>query len=251
MIAPLAKGVLMLALPAALLAPVHPVHAAEVGIATSRVLATAFEAGLASEFEEATGHRLRVVAGDSPELIKRVLAGEPFDIVVAPAPAIDRLVESGRVVTGTRTPLVRSRLGVAVRAGAPKPDLSSVDAFKRALLSAKSVGYRHIAGVPELMQQIGLAQAIAPKAAIAQTYTVCKRVAAGEVELGVAIVAQILAKPGVELAAALPPETELWVIFTAAVLTNAIEPRAARELIEFLARSKAHPLLTLHGLEPA
>ncbi len=248
---PSTPAIAILVLLLALLVPGRAVQAAAIRIVTSRAMATALEGGLGAEFEEATGHKLRIVTGFSPEFVKRIHAGEAFDIVIAPAPVIDGLAASGRVVPDTRTPLVRSKVGVAVRAGAPKPDLSSVQAFKQALRNAKSVGYLPTAGVPQLMERLGMVQAVKPEAVVPATDTVCEQVARGEVELGVVIVTQILTTPGVELAGPIPPEIQFWTVFAAAVLENAPESAAARELLKFLVGSKAHPVITMQGMEPA
>ena len=123
--------------------------AAEVKIFTSRAIATVLEK-IGREFEQTNGHTLDVISGFSPVFVKRINAGEPFDVVVSPPSTIDALVKDGHVVADTRTNLVRSGFGVAVRAGAPKPDIGSVEAFKRALLNARiplaisrRLGYRN------------------------------------------------------------------------------------------------------------
>ena len=93
------------------------------------------------DFERTTGHKLNVISGFGPVFVKQISAGEPFDVVVSPPPIIDGLVKDGKVIADSRTSLVRSGIGVEVRAGVLKPDISSVETFKRALLNAKSIGY--------------------------------------------------------------------------------------------------------------
>lgn len=129
-------------------------EAAEVKVFTSRAIATVLERS-GAEFERATGHKLTVVSGFSPIFVKQIRDGEPFDVVVAPPSTVDALIKDGHVVADSRKNLVRSGFGVAVRAGAPKPDIRSVGAFKRALLDARSIGYIQTAGVPQLVDRPG------------------------------------------------------------------------------------------------
>src|SRR5260221_10535111 len=140
-------------------------NAAEVKIFTSRAIATVL-GKIGPEFERTTGHKLNVVSGFSPLFVKQINAGEPFDVVVSPTSTIDGLIKDGKVIAGTRPDLVRSGVGVGVRAGAPKPDISSVEAFKRALLNAKSIGYLPTAGVPQLLERLGIAGGIKLKGSI-------------------------------------------------------------------------------------
>jgi molybdate transport system substrate-binding protein len=127
--------------------------AAEIKIFTSRAIATVLDK-IGPEFERTTSHKLNVISGFSPNFVKQINAGEPFDVVVSPPRTIDGLIKDGKVIADTRTNLVRSGVGVGVRAGAPKPDISSVEAFKRALLNAKSIGYLPTGGCRSL--SIGL-----------------------------------------------------------------------------------------------
>src|SRR5262247_3385733 len=129
--------------------------AAEVRVFTARAIATVLEK-IGPDFERTTGHKLNVVSGFGPVFVRQINAGEPFDLFVSTPPTIDPLFRSGALVPDSRTQLVRSGVGVEVRAGAPKPDISSVEAFKRALLNAKSVGYLPVGGVVELIERLGL-----------------------------------------------------------------------------------------------
>src|SRR5438477_4950539 len=115
-------------------------QSAELKILTSRAVATIL-AEISPEFENKTGHKLNVVTGLSSEFVRRINAGETFDVIAAPPPALDALIKSGKVADGTKTNLVRSANGVEVRAGALHPDIGSIDAFKRTLLGAKSITY--------------------------------------------------------------------------------------------------------------
>lgn len=225
-------------------------RAAEIKIFTSRAVATVLEK-VGADFERGTGHRLNVVSGFSPVFVKQINAGEPFDVVVSPPATIDGLIKSGRVVADSRVDLVRSGVGVAVRAGAPKPDVGSVEAFKRALLNARSIAYLPMAGVPQLVERLGLSDSIRSKTTVPGSDIVCELVAKGEVELGVVVITQIMTTSGVELAGPLPPEIQFYTTFTAGVGAGSRAPDAARELIRFLTGPAALPVIKAQGMEPA
>jgi molybdate transport system substrate-binding protein len=223
--------------------------AAEIKIFTSRAIATVLDK-IGPEFERTTGHKLNVVTGFSPVFVKQINAGEPFDLIVSPPSTMDGLVKNGKVIADSRMRLVRSGTGVGVRAGAPKPDIGSTEAFKHALLNAKSIGYLPTAGVPELIARLGLADAIKPKVTIPNTDIVSELVAKGELELGVVVITQILTTPGVELVGPLPPELQIYIVFDGAVSANSKAPDAARALLKFLTGPTAIPVIKAQGMEP-
>src|SRR5262249_52896510 len=128
---------------------------AELKVWTSKAIATVLEV-VGPQFERETGNKLTVVAGFSPQFIKRINAGEQFDILAAPPPALDNLIKAGKLKADTRTLLVSSDAGVEVRAGAPKPNISTVAAFKQALLSAKSITYLPSPGIPQMLERLGV-----------------------------------------------------------------------------------------------
>jgi len=224
-------------------------NAADVKIFTSRAIATVLDK-IGPEFERTTGHKLNVISGFSPIFVKQINAGEPFDVVVSPPSTIDGLIKDGKVIAATRTNLVRSGVGVEVRAGAPKPDISSVEAFKRALLNAKSIGYLKVGGVPQLIDRLGIADAIKSKVTMPDSGIVSELVAKGELELGVMVITQILTTPGVELVGPLPPEIQFYTVFTAGVSAGSKAPDAARDLIKFLTGPTAIPVIKAQGMEP-
>jgi molybdate transport system substrate-binding protein len=163
---------------------------------------------------------------------------------------IDAVFKDGKLLADSRTNLVRSGTGVAVRAGAPKPDIGSVEAFKQALLNAKSVGYLATAGVPQLVERLGVADAIKPKVTVPSTDIVSELVAKGELELGVVVMTQILTTPGVELAGPLPPEIQFYTVFVGGISANSKAPDAARALLQFLTGPTAAPVIRSQGMEP-
>jgi molybdate transport system substrate-binding protein len=223
--------------------------AAEIKIFTSRAIATVLDK-IGSEFERTTGHKLNVITGFSPVFVKQINAGEPFDVIVSPPSTMEGLVKNAKVVADSRMRLVRSGTGVAVRAGAPKPDIGSTEAFKRALLNAKSIGYLATGGVPQLIARLGLADALKSKVTMPNTDIVSELVAKGELELGVVVATQILTTPGVELVGPLPPDIQIYVAFDGAVSATSKAPHAARALLKFLTGPTAIPVIKAQGMEP-
>ena len=225
------------------------VLAAEVKIFTSRAIATVLEV-IGPEFERTTGNKLNVISGFSPVFVRQINAGEPFDVIASPPGTIDGLAKDGKVLAETRTKLVRSGTGVEVRKGAAKPDISSTEAFKRALLNAKSIGYLPTAGVPQLIERLGIGDTIKHKVTIPDTDVVSELVAKGELELGVVVITQILTTPGVDLVGPLPPDIQFYFSFEGAVSSQARAPDAARALINFLTGPVAIPVIKAQGMEP-
>ena len=223
--------------------------AAEVKVFTAKAIATVLDK-IGPEFERTTGHKLNVVSGFGPVFLRQINAGEPFDIFVSPPAGMATLFKEGKLIADSRTNLVRAGTGVEVRAGAPKPDIGSVEAFKRALLNAKSIGYLRVAGVPQLIERLGIAGAIKSKVTIPDTDIVSELVAKGELELGIVVITQILTTPGVELVGPLPPEIQVYIDFAAGVSANSKAPDAARALIKFLTGPMAIPVIKSQGMEP-
>jgi molybdate transport system substrate-binding protein len=230
-------------------AQVEAANAAEVRVFTARAIATVLEK-IGPEFERTTGHKLDVVSGFGPAFVRQINAGDPFDVFVSIPATIDAVFKDGKLLADSRTNLVRSGVGVAVRAGAPKPDISSVEAFKQALLNAKSVGYLPTAGVPQLVERLGIAEAIKPKATVPATDIVSELVAKGELELGVVVITQILTTPGVELVGPLPPAIQSYTVFVGGISANSKAPDAARALLRFLTGPAAVPVIKAQGMEP-
>jgi molybdate transport system substrate-binding protein len=228
---------------------VTPAVSAELKVLTSRAIATVLDVA-GPQFERATGNKLTVVTGFSPELIKRINAGEQFDILAAPPPVLDSMIKAGKLKADTRTLLVSSEVGVEVRAGAPKPDISTVAAFKRALLDAKSITYLPAPGVPQLLERLGIAEAIKSKSTVPDTDIVSELVAKGEVELGIVVITQILTTAGVELVGPLPDEIKVVTTFGGAVGANSNAPDAARALLQFLRTEEVVKIIRKQGMVP-
>jgi molybdate transport system substrate-binding protein len=213
---------------------------------------------LAPKFEGGTGTKLAIklaiVWASTAMLIEQIGQGEDGDLAILTAEAIDDLIRQGKLVAGSRVDLARSAIGIAVRAGAPKPDISSVDALKRALLSAKSIAYSDSAsGVyveTELFRRLGIEAEVKGKSRMIPAEPVGQVVARGEAELGFQQVSELMPVAGIELVGKLPPELQKITVFAAGVTTNAAQPAAGAALIAFLASPEAGPTLIKSGLEP-
>lgn len=208
---------------------------------------------LGPQFERATGRRLAIKWVPGPSVGQEVEADPSVDVAIAQADVIDRLISVGKVDAGTRAELLRIGLGVVVRAGAPRPDVTSVEGFKQALLDAKSVATSpgSVSGVhlARLLDRWGIAAAVQPKIKSPPVGAggAFEAVARGEAEIGFAASAII---PGTELIGPLPSELQVYQIFVAGITTAAKEKEAARALIEFLASDVAAPVLRAKGMEP-
>jgi molybdate transport system substrate-binding protein len=206
------------------------------------------------QFEHTTGHRLDVTIGVPAQFTKRINAGERFDVLVLSSAYVDGLIKDGKIIAETRTNLGRSGIGVEVRADAPKPDISSVDAFKRALLDAKSIAFlKEGSGVylERLIERLGIAEAIKSKVTRPEADIVSELVAKGEIEIGMVVMTQILTTPGVQLVGPLPLEVQSYLTFTAGVSANSDVPDAARDLVKFLTGPTAIPVIKSQGMEPS
>jgi len=227
--------------------------AAEIKILAPRAIWTVLNVA-GPEFEHATGHKLNVSVDLAAVVVQRVNAGEAFDLAVAAPAQIDGLVKDGKLIADTRTDLTRSGIGIEVRKGAPKPDISTVEAFKRAMLDAKSIGYLKIGTsgqmVAAMLGRIGLTEAIKSKVTLPETDVVSEMVAEGKIEIGMVNISQILTTPGVDLVGPLPPELQSYIVFSAGVSTSSKAPDAVRDLLKFLKSPAALAVLKAQGMEP-
>jgi molybdate transport system substrate-binding protein len=246
------------ALVAAILLAATSAAADDIHVMTSGAFTAAY-LELVPEFERATGNKVVTAFGGSmgngPETIpNRLQRGEPADIVILAAPALDELVKQGRVVPGTRVDLVRSTIGMAVRAGAPKPDISTVAALTDTLLRAKSIAYSASAsGVylsTELFQRLGIAEKVLPKSRNAQGERVGALVARGDAEIGFQQVSELLPERGIDYVGELPADVQRVTVFAAGIAAGARRPALARALIDFFASEQAAPVIRKTGLEP-
>ena len=225
----------------------------ELRVFATRSIATVLEK-IGTDFERRTGRTLGVTTDVAVRLVRRVNAGEPFDFLVAAPAQIDELIKAGKIIPETRTDLARSGIGVAVRAGAPKPDVSSVDTFKRALLSARSIAYLkegqsgvYVAGV---LERLGIADAVRSKLTLPETDVVSELVSRGEIELGIVVITQILTTHGVVLAGPLPSEIQSYITFTGGISSKSKSIDAAKDLMTVLKSPAAIGVMRSQGMEP-
>jgi molybdate transport system substrate-binding protein len=203
-------------------------------------------------FEHASGHKVTIKFQGAPQTLTQLKDGASIDLVIAGDDVIGDLVKNGNAAGGS-SKIMLSRVGVAVRAGAPKPDIGSADAFKAALTAAKSVAYsqgasgQHFATV---VARLGLVDTLKPKTIIVQGKPVGAAVAAGEAEIGVQQVAELLPVPGIDFIGPLPGDLQKIIVYAAAVPAKAKEPEAAAALIKFLSSDAAIAVIKQKGMTP-
>jgi molybdate transport system substrate-binding protein len=234
------------------MSPITDLHAAEL-----KVLAGGSMTGplneLAPPFERATGHKLTIHFDSTPNLIK-LATSTPFDLGVVPVDVFKNAEAKGRFAPGPTTDIARVGYGVAVRAGAPKPDVSTPDTLKKALLDAQSVAFlpTSAAGayVSSVFERLGIGEAMKAKTK-PQTATgdIAKAVAKGDAELGVFLI-NVLMAPGVELAGPFPTELQNDLVFTSAVAADTKEAEAAQAFIAYLKTPAAAAVIKAKGMEP-
>jgi len=233
-------------------------HGAEIKVMNSGGFAAAYR-DLAPEFERATRNTLvtswGASMGTAPDTIpSRLERGEPVDVLIMAGSGLDELIKKGKVIPGSRVDLARSVIGMAVRAGSPKPDISSVDAFKRLLLGAKSIAVSTSASgvylTEELFPRLGIADQIMVKCKKVSAEPAGALVARGEVEIAFQQVSELLPVPGIDFVGPLPPEIQKITMFSAGIAVGAKEMDGAKALIKFLTSPAAAPAITKSGMEP-
>jgi molybdate transport system substrate-binding protein len=211
---------------------------------------------LVPEFEKKTGHKVSVDNATAGVLARRIGGGEAFDVAIITPKAIGVLIEQGKIAAGSRVDLAKVGMGVVVKEGAPLPDIATVEAFKRALIAAKSVAYIDpkaggSSGIyfDGLLARLGIADEVRPKAKLKQGGHVADLVASGEAELGVHQISEILPVKGVVLVGPLPAEVQNFTTYSAALAAAARDAAAARALIAHLSGPAAVPVLKARGME--
>ncbi len=221
-------------------------------IASAAVKEAVFD--LVPAFEKASGHKVTIIWAGTEAITKRISGGEVADIVLIAAPNIDKLVAEGKLVAGSRADVAKSSIGVAVRAGLPKPDISSGEAVKNAVLAAKSVAYSSGPSgfyLADLFKKMGIADQIKDK--IKQTPSgvqVGEVVARGEADLGFQQVSELLHLKGIDYLGPLPADIQHITVFSAGLHTAATAPEAAKALMKFLTGPEAGPIIRKSGMEP-
>jgi molybdate transport system substrate-binding protein len=229
------------------------VHAAEITLFSTNAFKTVLD-DLVPQFERSSGHKLTIRFGPTSELKAQIEKGETFDLAILTAAATDDLIKQGKLAAATRTDVARSGVGVAIRKGATKPDLSSVEAFKRALLQTSSITYTGAGftgpNLRKLFERLGIADEMKAKTRIA-TGNAAEAVSRGEAELGFTQASEILHVAGAELAGPLPPEVQIYTVFTAASATGAGDTAAGRAFVGFLTAPAAASVIRTKGMETA
>ena len=237
------------------LALAGPVRAADVRVLTAGAYKSVLLA-LAPAFEQHSGHRLLVDNDTAGALQRRIAGGEAFDLVVITPAALQALTQDGRVRAGSAQPLARVAIGVAVLQGAPAPDIGSVAAFQRALLSARAVATIDPAAggssgiyLWKWFEQAGIAAQLRPRAVLVPGGLVAQRLISGEADLAIHQISEILAVPGVTLVGPIPGEIQNFTVYAGGVSTAARDQPAAQALLAWLASPRAQAVLKDKGME--
>jgi molybdate transport system substrate-binding protein len=229
-------------------------QAAEIRMLVSNAVKTSLEV-LAPEFERAAEHKLVITFGAASELKTEIDKGAAFDLAILTPAAIDALTKNGKASAAGRADIARAPFGLAVRKGASKPDIGTVEGFKQALLKANSIAYVEAgAGSPyfkSLLDRLGIADQVRPKLKPQPTSNpAAKAVANGEAELGITAISEILPYAGAEVAGPLPAEIQFYSVSTGAVAADSKAGEAARAVLRFLTTPAAAAVLKAKGLEP-
>ena len=237
---------------AVLMGQASAAKAAEIAVFATASLRQALEK-LGPQFERASGHKLTYQLGTSAPLKRQIDAGAAFDLAILVPASLDALIKDGKVLAETRVDVARSAIGVAVKAGAAKPETATAEALKRTLLTAKSISYsgegasgKYFTG---LLEQLGVAAEVTPKLRPLPSGEAVAPVAKGEIEMAVITLANIVGVPGVEIAGLLPREMQHYTVYTAGVAANSQNAEAARALIALLMSPEATSAIEAAGME--
>ena len=207
-------------------------------------------------FERATHHKVSISYASSPDFLKRVQDGARMDMAILYTETMDRLIQTTKISVGNRFDILQSGIGTVVRAGAPKPDISSVAAFKTALLGAKSVAFSQgptgVYMTTTVVQRLSIADQLKPKTIMTNSGigAVGKAVASGEAEIGIHGTYELLSVPGIDFVGPIPIELQKMMVYSAIVPSDAKEPDIAKSLAKFLSSEIAVPLIRQKGMEP-
>jgi molybdate transport system substrate-binding protein len=242
---------------AAVLIAAGPARTAEIEALITTAMKAAIDE-LVPSFERDSGYTVRVSYGPSGGIARRFIGGEPADVIVIDSGALDDLIRQGKVMPGP-TAIARTGIGICVRKGAPRPDVSTPEALKRALLAAKSIAHTAPAGggitaahIMKLFERLGIAAEVTPKVKLAAggpDGRVSVLVSSGEAEIGLQQVSELMSNPDVEVIGMLPAELQQITTYSAGVTTGAKQPDAARALIQALTAPSAKRIFEAKGLE--
>jgi molybdate transport system substrate-binding protein len=209
---------------------------------------------LVPQFEQSSGHKVMTTWSGTADIKKRMAADEVYDVVIVGAPDIDAFIKQGKMVAGSRIDLMKSGVGVAVRAGAPKPDISSSEALKKTLLAAKSIGYSTGPSgvyVVSLIERMDIADQIKSKLKqVPSGARIGSIITSGEAEIGFQQISELIHAPGVDYVGPLPADVQKITVYSAGIHRGATQPEAAKELVKALTGPGAAPVIKNHGMEP-
>jgi molybdate transport system substrate-binding protein len=241
----------------AFLAAALPARAAELKLLTAGAFKPVAQA-LVPDFEKKTGHKVQIENDTAGGLTKRIESGEPFDVAVITPKAIDELTAARKITPQSRVNLATVGVGVVVKEGAPKPDIRTVDAFRHALLNAKSVAYIDPASggssgiyIDKLLERLGIADQVRAKAKLKKGGHVADLVVSGEAELGLHQISEIVPVKGAELVGPLPKEIQNTTTYAAGLGADSKQTDAANALIKVFSGPAAAAVLRSKGMEPA
>lgn len=229
-------------------------EAAEIKVLSTQATQEAY-LELVAQFEKASGHKVTTAFTGTLNVQKRLADGETYDMIIMAGPAIDEQIKLGKAVAGSRVDFAKSGVGLAVRKGAAKPDIGSVEAFKKTLLAVKSIGYStgpsglYMLGV---FDKLGIAGQV--KGKLKQTPSgvfVGTLIASGETEIGFQQISELVHFAGIDYVGPLPGELQRMTVFSAGIHAGAKQADAAKALVKFLTAPPAAPVIRKHGLEPA
>jgi len=209
------------------------------------------------QFERSSGHKVTFDYGTVGEMAERVQQGEAADVVIASEPQIESLERQGKLIAGSRTNLAKTGVGLFVRRNAPKPDISSVAAFKRTMLAAKSIGWNDpAAGAPvsiymiDALERLGIGAEMKPKTTAFKLRSErFEAVARGDIEIGFNQVSEILAAPGVDLVGPLPPAIQKYTMFTAGIVASSKNQEGSKALLRFVTSPASRVVMKARGFE--
>jgi molybdate transport system substrate-binding protein len=229
-------------------------NAAEIKVVSSVGVKLALDK-LAPQFEGANEHKLKLNYGTAVPLKRQIDAGDSFDVLILTPPMIEELAKNGKIAAGTATNITKIGIGVAVRAGTPKPDIGTVDAFKRTLINAKSIAYskegQSGTAMAAVIERLGLTAQLKDKTVLeTRSGMAAATVVEGKAELAFTLISEILPIAGAEFAGPLPAEIQTYVVFTAGVASSIKDAAAAQSFINFLKSPAAIPVLKASGMEP-
>jgi molybdate transport system substrate-binding protein len=244
------------ALALAVIVTTNPARANDLHASITTAMETAIEE-LVPTFERQSGNSVSIDYGPSGRVARQFSGGAPADVIIVDSDAIDDLIKQSKILPG-RTDLTRTGIGIAIRKGAPKPDVSTPEALKQALLSTKSIGYTSptgggitVAPILKLLDTLGIAADVAPKtkfAAGGPNGRVSVLVSSGEAEIGLQQMSELMSNPDVEVIGLLPPALQRFTLYSAGIAANAKEPSAGRAFVEFLAAPDAIAIYKAKGL---